>query len=174
MLDCRLDSADIETFRELARAGLYRVFVGIETGSNDQLTFYNKRYGVPYDVDYVRERVVGLQELGIEVIPGILTYHPGSSVEELTETLKVIDACGYQSSWQFLCEIFAHPGTTLWHQYRRAGWLSEEWPVPSWEFQDARAQRVRDAVLDAVKDGGGDREARAAFARALEECGAPN
>jgi radical SAM superfamily enzyme YgiQ (UPF0313 family) len=168
MLDCRLDSADIDTFRELARAGLYRVFIGIETGSGDQLTFYNKRYGAPYDVDYVRRAVGGLQELGIEVIPGILTYHPASTVDELRESLNVIDACGYVSTWQFLCEVFAHPGTTLWHQYRRAGWLAEEWPVPVWEFQDPRAKRVRDAVLGAVRDGAGHEEARAAFAAAID------
>lgn len=172
MLDCRLDSADPETFKQLAKAGLYRVFIGVETGSDDQLTFYNKRYGVPYDVEYVRKRVGGLQELGIEVIPGILTYHPASTPDELSESLKVIDACGYVSTWQFLCDIFAHPGTTLWHQYRREGWLTEEWPVPAWEFQDPRVKRVREAVLQAVSEGGGHSEARSAFAAALAEIGA--
>jgi radical SAM superfamily enzyme YgiQ (UPF0313 family) len=171
MLDCRLDSADPEVFRELREAGLYRVFVGIETGSGDQLTFYNKRYGEKYDVDYVRRRVGGMQDLGIEVIPGILTYHPASSPEELRETLRVIDACGYVSTWQFLCEIFAHPGTTLWTQYHRAGWLETEWPVPVWQLQDSRTRYVRDAVLKAVQDGGGHTEARDAFALALETCG---
>ncbi|MBE1489505.1 B12-binding domain-containing radical SAM protein [Plantactinospora soyae] len=167
MLDCRLDSADPDVFRELRRAGLYRVFVGIETGSGDQLTFYNKRYGVPYDVEFVRSRVGGLQELGIEVIPGILTYHPASTPEELRESLRVIDACGYVSTWQFLCEIFAHPGTTLWHQYRRAGWLAQEWPVPSWEFQDSRVRLIRDSVIEAIENGGGHTEARNAFADAI-------
>lgn len=167
MLDCRLDSADADVFRELAEAGLYRVFIGIETGSGEQLTFYNKRYGERYDVEYVRRRVGGLQELGIEVIPGILTYHPATTAEELRETLNVIDACGYESSWQFLCEVFAHPGTTLWKQYQRAGWLAEEWPVPAWELRDPRARQVRDAVLEALDAGGGHVEARAAFAAAL-------
>lgn len=169
MLDCRLDSADVQTFRELARAGLHRVFIGIETGSDDQLAFYNKRYGVPYDVDYVRRRVEGLQELGIEVIPGILTYHPETSARELRQSLAVIDACGYVSTWQFLCDVFAHPGTTLWHHYRRKGWLTEEWPVPVWDFQDPGARRVRDAVLHAVTVGGAHDEARAAFVEALTE-----
>jgi len=111
--------------------------------------------------------------VGIEVIPGILTYHPASTVRELRQSLNVIDACGYVSTWQFLCEVFAHPGTTLWHQYRRAGWLAEEWPVPVWEFQDPRAKRVRDAVLQAVKNGGGHRGTRAAFAEALDEWETP-
>jgi hypothetical protein len=107
------------------------------------------------------------------VIPGILTYHPASTAQELSESLKVIDACGYESTWQFLCDIFAQPGTTHWHQYRRAGWLAKEWPVPAWEFQDPDARRVRDAVLQAVENGGGHHEARAAFERVLDECGLP-
>ena len=169
MLDCRLDSADVEVFRELAKAGVYRVFVGIETGSGDQLAFYNKRYGSTYDVEYVRRRVGGLQDLGIEVIPGILTYHPSSTAAELRQTLQIIDACKYRSTWQFLCDVFAHPGTTLWNQYRRAGWLDKEWPVPSWTFQDAGSAHVRESVLRAVQDDGGHDEARAAFVRALDE-----
>lgn len=168
MVDCRLDSADVDVFSELVKAGLYRVFVGIETGSGEQLAFYNKRYGAPYDVDYVRRQVAGLQELGIDVIPGILTYHPATTAAELRESLKVIDGCGYKSTWQFLCEVFAHPGTTLWSYYRQAGWLREEWPVPSWEFQNPRANDVRDAVLRVVSDGGGFEEARTAFADAVE------
>lgn len=168
MLDCRLDSADPEIFRELADAGCYRVFVGIETGSDEQLAFYNKRYGVSYDVEYVRRRVGGLQDLGIEVIPGILTYHPATTVDELRETLAVIDACQYVSTWQFLCEVFAHPGTTLWNSYKRAGWLTKEWPVPKWELQEPEVGEVRDAVLAAIDAGGGHDEARAAFAAVVE------
>jgi hypothetical protein len=57
----------------------------------------------------------------------------------------------------------------LWHHYRMSGWLTEEWPEPSWTFQDPWAEKVRDAVLRAVDDGGGHDEARAAFAQVLGE-----
>ncbi|MGV7423177.1 B12-binding domain-containing radical SAM protein, partial [Mycobacterium kansasii] len=41
MIDIRLDSVvDLEVFRHLHRAGLRRVFVGLETGSYDQLRAY--------------------------------------------------------------------------------------------------------------------------------------
>ena len=168
MLDCRLDSADPEVFTELADAGCYRVFVGIETGSEDQLAFYNKRYGESFDVEYVRRRVGALQDLGIEVIPGILTYHPGTTVEELRQTLAVIDVCEYRSTWQFLCEVFAHPGTSLWRDYEKRGWLSKEWPVPSWEMQDPAVREVQQSVLAAIQSGGGHDEARSAFAATVE------
>jgi radical SAM superfamily enzyme YgiQ (UPF0313 family) len=169
MLDCRLDSADPDVFRDLAAAGCYRVFVGIETGSTEQLAFYNKRYGSAFDPAYVGRRVGALQSFGIEVIPGILTYHPATTHEELRATLDIIDACGYESTWQFLCDIFAHPGTALYRSYQARGWLDKEWPVPSWSFQDPHAEVVRQRVLAAVKDGGGHVEARAAFQLAVEE-----
>ena len=54
--------------------------------ADEQLAFYKKRYGEIYDVEYVRGRVTGLQDLGIEVIPGILTYHPASTLAELRES----------------------------------------------------------------------------------------
>lgn len=167
MLDCRLDSADPEVFKALAKAGCYRVFMGIETGSTEQLSFYNKHYGSSFDVPYVRRRVGALQSYGIEVIPGILTFHPATTHQELRQTLEVIDACGYESTWQFLCDVFAHPGTTLYRRYQKEGWLTNDWPIPSWSFQDPAAEEVRSRVLAVVGAGGGHAQARAAFDEAV-------
>ena len=169
MFDCRLDSIDFDTFRELRDVGAHRVFIGIETGSADQLLFYNKRYGVPYDIPYVRNRIEGLRELGLDVLPGILTYHPQTTARELRDTVDLIDACGYDTTWNLLRNVFAHPGTTLWRQFKNAGLLSVEWPVPKWEFADSRAQRLKDSLMEAVSAGAEYPAARAIFERMLDE-----
>lgn len=167
MFDCRLDSVDMETFRELVSSGLHRVFIGIETGSADQLSFYNKRYGKPYDVEYARRRIDGLRDLGIDVLPGILTFHPATSARELRETLNLIDACGYDTTWNLIRNVFAYPGTILWRQFKQAGWLTVEWPVPRWEFADSRAKNIKETVFQTVADGGDYATARAVFERLL-------
>lgn len=44
MVDIRLDSVvDLDLFKHLHRAGLRRVFIGVETGSYEQLRAYRKQ-----------------------------------------------------------------------------------------------------------------------------------
>ncbi|MGH3607614.1 MAG: B12-binding domain-containing radical SAM protein, partial [Pseudonocardiaceae bacterium] len=75
MFDARLDSIDdLDLYAHLYRAGLRRVFVGIETGSYDQLVAYRKRSVQP-DED-AGAKITALQNLGIEIIPGTIMFHP--------------------------------------------------------------------------------------------------
>lgn len=157
MIDARVDSIDRATFASLRRAGLHRVFVGVETGSHEQLAAYRKSYGrigagesLPA---FVTRQLALLNDLGIEVVPGIITFHPDSTAAELLETLTLIDVCGYRGTFQFMNRVFVHPGTTLWHSTRQAGLLDVEWPEPTWHFRDPRAAEVETRALETIGAG---------------------
>ncbi|MDB5656511.1 MAG: methyltransferase [Tardiphaga sp.] len=168
MIDARVDSIDAATFAALRRAGLHRVFVGIETGSDTQLDFYNKRYSrAGRDAGFIRRQMRMLAELGIEIVPGIITYHPETEPDELLRTLGAIDASGYRGTFQFMNRLFVHPGTTLWHDYRRRGLLLDDWPVPRWAFRTDRAAALERDVLDAVSVGLGFDAVRTIFERGV-------
>ncbi|EPE94382.1 B12-binding domain-containing radical SAM protein [Rhizobium grahamii] len=164
MIDARVDSIDPATFAALRQAGLHRVFVGVETGSDAQLAFYSKGYGrAGRDNGFVHRQMRVLANLGIEIVPGIITYHPESEPNELLSTLGTIDASGYRGTFQFMNRLFVHPGTSLWQDYHRRGLLVDEWPVPRWTFLTDRAAALERDILEAVAAGLGFDAVRTIF-----------
>jgi radical SAM superfamily enzyme YgiQ (UPF0313 family) len=169
MIDCRLDSMDRETLAALRKAGLHRIFVGIETTTADTLRAYDKLYVSNELPQYIRDRLSVASDLGIDVVPGIITYHPMVTIPELRRTLEVIDAVGYRGSFQFLNKVVAHPGTPIWNAYAAKGYLDPEWPVPQWRFQDGNAQRVADAAFAVAAAGGDFNQIRGALLGVIEQ-----
>jgi radical SAM superfamily enzyme YgiQ (UPF0313 family) len=168
MIDARVDSIDETTFAALRDAGLHRVFVGVETGSGKQLAYYRKGYRhAAKDANFVDHKMRVLADLGIEIVPGIITYHPETGPAELRATLSAIDVSGYRGTFQFMNRVFVHPGTALWHDYRQRGLLVDEWPVPRWQFQSARAASLEAEVLDAIAAGSTFEEVRTVFERGI-------
>lgn len=93
MVDIRLDSVvDLDLFKHLHRAGLRRVFIGVETGSYEQLRAYRKQ--ILTRGQDAADTINALQQLGIDVIPGTIMFHPTVQPDELRETAA---CCGQQS-----------------------------------------------------------------------------
>jgi radical SAM superfamily enzyme YgiQ (UPF0313 family) len=134
---------------------LTRVFVGVESATREQLAFYRKRYHPGSNQSaFIRKQLGILEELDIDVIPGILTYHPEVSREELRDTWHLIELCGSHNAGQFLKEIIAYPGTPLHRAYEKAGYLRGEWPTTGWQFRDPRAEAHRAAMKQVVAEEG--------------------
>jgi radical SAM superfamily enzyme YgiQ (UPF0313 family) len=154
MIDCRVDSIDADLFRLLREAGLTRIFVGVETISPNQLDFYNKRYTRRGDrKTYIRRQLATARELGIEVIPGIITYHAETTVAELRDAVELIDACDMESAFFFLNRLIAYPGTPVYRRYKELGLLEQDWPVPKWSFSDTRIGEVETMMRTAEAAG---------------------
>ncbi|WP_197717815.1 B12-binding domain-containing radical SAM protein [Mycobacterium basiliense] len=141
MVDIRLDSVvDLDLYKHLHRAGLRRVFIGLETGSYDQLRAYRKQ--ILNRGQDAADTVIALQRLGIEVIPGTIMFHPTVQPDELRETARLLRATRYTNAFKFLGRILPYPGTQLYQQYSDAGYLTSEWPLGQWDFVDPEATRV--------------------------------
>jgi radical SAM superfamily enzyme YgiQ (UPF0313 family) len=145
MIDARVDSIDRDLFTLMRRAGLRKVYVGVETGSEEQLASYNKRYQLKEETPSDRLKV--LRDLEIKIIPGMLMFHPNVTTTELRQSLQLIDELGWESHYQLYNRIKLYPGTPLYREYEEKGWAIGEWPVKDWEFRDSRAKRLSDAVL---------------------------
>lgn len=169
MIDCRVDSMDPDTLRALRAAGLHRIFVGVESATAQTLAAYDKTYGSHALPEYVVGRLSAAESLGIDLVPGIITYHPSATIDELRQTLQTVDSIGYRGSFQFLNKVFAHPGTPLWRDYLLRGVLDPEWPVPAWDFEDPAARDVAERTIAAAGEGADFDGIRAAFAHALED-----
>jgi radical SAM superfamily enzyme YgiQ (UPF0313 family) len=141
MIDARIDGVrDPALLGHLARAGLKRVFIGLETGSRDQLLAYRKRQ-VP-DGENVIETINKVQEAGIEVVPGTIMFHPTVRPSELRETLALLKAVGYQAPRKLIDRVVPYPGTPLFDEYARKEFLTQHWPIGEWRFADPIAHQA--------------------------------
>lgn len=141
MIDARLDSVtDLTIYDRLYAAGLRRVFIGIETGSREQLLAYGKR-SVRAGQDAAHQ-LRELQDRGLEVIPGTIMFHPTVGPDELRETARILRAVRYKTPRKFLDRITAYPGTPLHREYAAEGLLVEDWPIGRWVFAEPRAAQV--------------------------------
>jgi radical SAM superfamily enzyme YgiQ (UPF0313 family) len=151
MFDARVDAlTDLALLAHLQCAGLRRVFVGLETGSYEQLVSYRKRHAASRDD--VAARIEAVQELGIEVIPGTIMFHPTVQPMELRETVRLLKATGYQAPSKLRERVTAYPGTPLYREYASKGYLTRDWPIGEWDFVDPFAKRVYEQVTEYVSD----------------------
>ncbi len=86
-IECRADDIDYETFRCLKRAGLIKVFVGIESGSQAVLDRYNK--GTTVEDNHKAIQI--LNELGIQCHPGHILFDPKTTDKELWDTVNFFE-----------------------------------------------------------------------------------
>ncbi len=145
MIDARVDAiGDLGLLRHLQRAGLRRIFVGLETGSYEQLVLYRKRH-VTSDQDPAA-RINAVQDLGIEVIPGTIMFHPTVGPAELRQTLQLLKVTGYKTPYKLFERITAYAGTPLYHDYAAKGHLTRDWPIGVWAFASPHAERMYEQV----------------------------
>lgn len=149
MFDLRIDSiVDLRLFAHLKQAGLCRVFIGLETGSYDQLISYRKHHARPGED--VAVKINALQDLGIEVIPGTIMFHPSVRPSELRETLRLLKATRYTAPRKLFDRIVAYPGTPLYYEYDANGYLTKDWPIGEWQFADENADRMYEKLAEHI------------------------
>lgn len=85
-IQCRPDAVEKETFRTLKKAGLYLVFLGIESGIERSLKYLKK--GIT--LSQIRNSVRILNRLGIEINAGFILSDPNTTWEELRENIKFL------------------------------------------------------------------------------------
>jgi radical SAM superfamily enzyme YgiQ (UPF0313 family) len=148
MIDTRVDAIEEELFRLLHRAGLRRVILGLETGNADQLVTFGKQYT---RTPSVKKKLGILMDIGIDIVPGILAFHPTVHPNELRETLELLDFIQYKNPAVILNKVVAYPNTPLYLDYQRRGFLKNDWPVGEWAFQDPVAAVVYDRLARDLK-----------------------
>nr|WP_043259337.1 B12-binding domain-containing radical SAM protein [Streptomyces hokutonensis] len=152
MVDCRIDSIDASLFSLLVQAGLVKVFIGVETADDDQLQNYGKVYDRKSDsqLDVIRKKLQLLHDLSLDVVPGVLTYHPRVTKRELLMTDHLIEICKTPAPNMYWTKIIAYPGTPLYADYKARGLLSGDWPTEYWHFEDPKAERQYDRFTQLI------------------------
>ena len=115
----RVDAFDDELARALRAAGCFRIFFGIESGSDATLALMNKRI----TATQARDAVEAAHRAGLEVGAFFIVYYPGESDDDALETLRF--ATRLPLDYLGLTMPYPLPGTAL--TARLSGRRVSEW-----------------------------------------------
>jgi radical SAM superfamily enzyme YgiQ (UPF0313 family) len=144
MIDCRVDAIDIELFRMLRRAGLARVFVGLESGSQAALRSLRKGY----KPEAVSLRMDILRQLDIDAVLGFIFLTPFDDLPGLRSSLSLLAALGQDDFQLLFQELRIYPGTVMEADLRAAGLLRGSFPDYRFAYADPGVASVAGALRD--------------------------
>ena len=134
---CRATDVDVEVLRLLKRAGLRRVFLGVESGNQAVLDRFKKNVIVEQN----RRAVEVIKELGLLLEVGFIAFEPDSSLEEVTDSyLELYRMLGHELDYVVGVSNKAvpFPGTPMCQSLERTERLSWHNWMPQYQFKDER------------------------------------
>lgn len=134
-INARADAIDPELFAEMRDAGMYLVYMGLESGSEEGLITLNKSITVQQNI----RAVDCLKELGILFDFGFMLLDPSSTFESVLENvafLRRIVGDGYMAA-EF-CRMIPYDGTPIKDQLAQQGRLRGDICNPDYDFLDPR------------------------------------
>jgi anaerobic magnesium-protoporphyrin IX monomethyl ester cyclase len=119
----RVDTLNVETAREMKRAGCIRVFFGIESGNNEVLDIMNKRI----TTEQAHRAVYAAKEAELQVGAFFIVGYPGETDKTVLDTVRF--ASGLPLDYLSFTLPYPIPGTPLYERVKDNGSV----PVDDWE-----------------------------------------
>jgi anaerobic magnesium-protoporphyrin IX monomethyl ester cyclase len=134
-INCRADAVDPVLFAEMKAAGLYFVYMGLESGSEDGLSTLNKNITVEENI----RAVDTLKALGLVYEFGFMLFDPSTTFESVrinVEFLRRIAGDGSASA--AFCRMLPYDGTPIKEELARAGRLKGDVCDPDYDYLDPK------------------------------------
>lgn len=134
-ISCRADEVEAGLFARMREAGLYMVYLGLESGNPTGLQTLNKGLRVEDSL----EAVATLKSLDLFVAYGFMLFDPSSTFESIRANvtfLKRITADGTMAA--HFCRMLPYAGTPIERQLAQEGRLRGTVVEPDYDFHDAR------------------------------------
>lgn len=134
-MNCRADVVEPELFAAMREAGLYLVYMGLESGSDQGLEVLHKQITVEQNLRAVRV----LKELGLMFEFGFMMFDPSSTFESIAMNLDFLRAIvGDGSAAAVFCRMIPYDGTPIKDTLEREGRLRGDVCNPDYDFLDPR------------------------------------
>jgi anaerobic magnesium-protoporphyrin IX monomethyl ester cyclase len=126
---------EYELFRKLRDAGLFLVYLGLESGTEQGLKVLNKQMSVEQNLAAVRT----LKELETNVSYGFMLFDPSSTFESIRENLVFLkNATGDGLAAATFSRMLPYGGTPICDALRSGGRLRGDLSQPDYDFLDLR------------------------------------
>ncbi|HEV2302736.1 MAG TPA: radical SAM protein [Stellaceae bacterium] len=137
-MNCRADSVVPDVFADLRDAGLYLVYMGLESGNDEGLKILHKEITVEQNLRAVQT----LKQLGLMFEFGFMMFDPSSTLGSIKENLDFLRAIvGDGSAAAVFCRMLPYDGTPIKDALEQAGRLRGDVVHPEYDFLE---QQVTD------------------------------
>lgn len=111
----RVDTASEEMYKAMANAGCWLIFLGLESGSQQILDYYEKKT----TVEKGWQAVALAQKAGIDVVGSFIVGAPIETEEDYQKTLDFIERADMDVL--SISSLKVLPGTELWRRFEESG-----------------------------------------------------
>ncbi len=142
-INCRADAVEPELFARMRDAGLYIVYMGLESGTEEGLKVLNKEITVEQNLRAVRV----LKDLGIMFEFGFMLLDPSSTFESVAANIDFLRTIvGDGSAGATFCKMLPYDGTPIKDELERTGRLRGDVCAPDYAFLDPRLEDFYQAL----------------------------
>lgn len=134
-VSCRIDDIDPEMIRAMMDAGLMSVYLGIESGSDEGLHYFNKHYSVRE----IQHTLDVLRNLSLPFEFGFMILHPYSNFSLIKEDIRFLKEIGKDGETVVVfTKMIPYAGTKLAEAMAREGRLQGTLEAPDYTWEDDR------------------------------------
>jgi len=146
-MNCRADAVDRDLFIRMRDAGLYLVYMGLESGSEQGLETLHKQITVEQNLKAVEI----LKSIGLMFEYGFMLLDPSSTFESIRENINFLrtilaDGCLPVT----FCRMLPYDGTPIKDELVRSGRLRGDVCNPDYDFLDPRIGEFYQALTELV------------------------
>ena len=146
-MNCRADVVERELFLQMRDAGLYLVYMGLESGSEEGLKTLHKQMTVEQNL----RAVDTLKSIGLMWEYGFMLLDPSSTFETVRENLTFLrrivgDGCLPVT----FCRMLPYDGTPIKDELVRTGRLRGDVCNPDYDFLDPRLEAFYEGLTSVV------------------------
>lgn len=146
-MNCRADVVEHAMFSTMRDAGLYLVYMGLESGSEEGLKTLHKQVTVEQNIRAVEI----LKQVGLMFEFGFMLFDPSSTFESVSENVHFLRRIvGDGSAGAVFCRMLPYDGTPIKDDLERAGRLRGDVCNPSYNFLDPRLDAFYDELARTV------------------------
>jgi anaerobic magnesium-protoporphyrin IX monomethyl ester cyclase len=146
-INCRADAVDPELFRSMRGAGLYLVYMGLESGNEEGLKVLHKQVTVEQNLRAVEI----LKQTGLLFEFGFMLFDPSSTLDSVRANLtflRTILADGCAAA--VFCRMLPYDGTPIKEELEQSGRLRGDICHPDYDFLDPRVTALYSSLSQTV------------------------
>jgi radical SAM superfamily enzyme YgiQ (UPF0313 family) len=132
-INCRADAVEAELLARMHNAGLYLVYMGLESGSDEGMTTLHKQITVEQNLRAVET----LKRIGLTFEYGFMLFDPSSTVDSVHDNLNFLRSIvGDGSAPASFCRMVPYDGTPIKDELVRTGRFKGDICNPDYDFLD--------------------------------------
>jgi len=146
-MNCRADVVEPEIFCAMRDAGLYLVYMGLESGNDEGLKTLHKEITVEQNLRAVET----LKQIGLMFEFGFMMFDPSSTLQSIRENTAFLRAIvGDGSAAAVFCRMLPYDGTAIKDELANSGRLRGDVCHPDYDFLDPKVTALYAAIREIV------------------------